>query len=200
MKISKYNNFINEGNLLDHLKSRGLDTEKTHVLYDEESGNTYFFLYNLSGQMIGYQKYNPEGVKKEYGEEARYYTFLGKEYDKLDNANRSKISVYGLETYDVHKKYIFVVEGIWDVIKLHNMGEPAFANLGNSLSDQQRNWYNTLPQEIIVIRDKDDAGKNLVKIADHVYTAPGDYKDLGEMSQEEVNKFISNIKKELNLL
>ena len=120
MKISNYNSFINEGNLLDHLKSRGLDTEKTHVLYDEESGNTYFFLYNLSGQMIGYQKYNPEGVKKDYGEEARYYTFLGKEYDKLDNANRSKISVYGLETYDVHKKYIFVVEGIWDVIKLHN--------------------------------------------------------------------------------
>lgn len=199
MKINNYNEFISESNLLDHLKSRGLDTSKTHVLYDEESSDTYFFLYNLSGQMIGYQKYNPKGIKKDYGEDARYYTYVGKEYDKLDNANKSKISVYGLETYDMNKNYLFVVEGIWDVIKLHNMGEPAVANLGNSLSDQQRNWYLTLPQKIIVIRDKDDAGKNLLKIADHVFMAPGEYKDLGEMSQKEVNNFINEIKKELNI-
>lgn len=51
-------------NLLRHLKNRGVDTEQTKVVIDEESGDTFFFLYNLSGQMVGYQKYNPKYPKK----------------------------------------------------------------------------------------------------------------------------------------
>jgi hypothetical protein len=38
-----------------HLKQRGVDTSKTRVIIDEDSGDTFFFLYNLTGQMVGYQ-------------------------------------------------------------------------------------------------------------------------------------------------
>ena len=45
--------------IFSHLKGRGIDPGKTRVIIDEQSSDVYFFLYNLSGQMVGYQKYNP---------------------------------------------------------------------------------------------------------------------------------------------
>lgn len=179
----------------DHLSSRGVDPSRTHFIHDDQSNNTYFFLYNLSGDCVGYQKYNPDNPKLDNLDvNGRYFTYVSKE-----PLGQSKISVYGLETYRMDKNYIFVAEGIFDIIKIHNMGEPGIANLGCSLSKQSKNWYRTLPQMKIVIRDKDDAGKELTEIGDHVYVVPDPYKDLGEMPQEEVNQFINDIKNELGI-
>lgn len=101
----------------EHLKSRGVDPNKTFYIHDEQSNDTYFFLYNLSGECVGYQKYNPDLPKQDgLGSEARYFTWTTKE-----PSGHSKISVYGLETYDMNKNYFFVVEGIFDIIKIHNM-------------------------------------------------------------------------------
>jgi len=192
MIIKKYIKFINEE--FDHLKSRGVDPKRTHFVHDTESNNTYFFLYNLSGESIGYQKYNPDNEKAGgLGWMGRYFTKVRKEA-----TGHSKIAVYGLETYQIDKDYFFITEGIFDVIKVHNVGEPGIANLGCSVSKQAKNWYNSLPQIKIVIQDRDDAGTELGTIGDYVYTVPEPYKDLGEMPQEEVNEFINNILKEIN--
>lgn len=192
--MKKFNQFINEN--LDHLKQRGINPDITHFIHDEASNNTYFFLYNLSGDCVGHQKYNPDYPKQDgLGSQGRYYT---KPYKEA--SGHSKISVYGLETFIDTKSYFFVAEGIFDIIKVHNAGEPGIANLGCSLSKQAKNWYNTLPQKKILIQDKDDAGKELSAIADYIYTVPDPYKDLGDMPQEEANIFIAKIKKELKLV
>jgi hypothetical protein len=47
-----------------HLKQRGVDTSKTRVIIDEDSGDTFFFLYNLTGQMVGYQSITLHILKK----------------------------------------------------------------------------------------------------------------------------------------
>ena len=191
--IRKYNIFIKEG--IDELKSRGVDPSRTYFIHDTETNNTFFFLYNLSGESIGYQKYNPDNKKGTgLGWMGKYFTRVAKEH-----TGHSKIAVYGLETYKFGKEYFFVTEGVFDVIKVHNMGEPGIANLGCSVSKQAKNWYGSLPQLKIVIQDRDDAGTELGSIGDYVYTVPEPYKDLGEMPQEEVNEFIDNIKKELGL-
>lgn len=179
----------------NHLSSRGVDPSKTHFVHDVESNNTYFFLYNLSGDCVGYQKYNTDNQKENgLGWMGRYFTKVNKEA-----TGHSKIAVYGLETYDINKDYFFVAEGIFDIIKVHNSGEPGIANLGCSLSRQAKNWYNTLSQKKIVIQDRDDAGTELGAVGDYVYVVPEPYKDLGDMPQSEVDIFIKNIKKDLNL-
>jgi len=187
--IEKYNEDF------DHLSSRGIDPNVTYFVHDEESNNTYFFLYNLSGDCVGYQKYNPDNPKEGgLGWMGRYFTKVHKEA-----SGHSKIAVYGLETYKMGKDYFFVAEGIFDIIKVHNAGEPGIANLGCSVSRQAKNWYHSLPQKKIVIQDRDDAGTELGTVGDYIYTVPEPYKDLGDMPQEEVNEFIKNIKKEIGI-
>ena len=72
-----------------HLRGRGIDPTKTRLIIDEETEDTYFFLYNLSGQMVGYQKYNPNYAKKgqnskslEDPRKTKYYNWVGDEYKR----------------------------------------------------------------------------------------------------------------------
>jgi len=186
----KLKDILNEVDILSHLKSRGVDPKKTRVITDEKSGSAYFFLYNLSGKIVGYQRYNPMGSKELSGKKfdinlLKYKTYRGKD----------EISVYGIETYDIKSKYLFVVEGIFDCIKIHNAGYSAIAVLSNDPSDSTKSWLKTLPQEIIVIADKDDAGSKLRKIGKRSFVVPEGYNDLGEMPQQEVNDFIQLIVK-----
>lgn len=191
--IKKYKQFLKED--VNHVLSRGVDPDKTYFVYDRKTNNTYFFIYNLSGDIVGYQKYNPDNPKETgLGYMGRYFTKVQK-----GATGHSKIAVYGLETYKIDSKYIFIAEGVFDIIKIHNMNEPGIANLGCSVSKQAINWYSTIPQIKIVIQDRDDAGTELGKVGDYIYTVPEPYKDLGEMPQKEVNKFIENIKKELGI-
>ena len=49
--------------IITHLKGRGVDPKQTRVIIDEKTEDVYFFLYNLSGQMVGFQKYNRNYLK-----------------------------------------------------------------------------------------------------------------------------------------
>jgi len=51
-------------NIKTHLKHRHLDLELHRPILDEELNIATFLLYNLSGQLVGYQQYNPLGDKK----------------------------------------------------------------------------------------------------------------------------------------
>ena len=94
--------------LIPHLKERGIDPDKTKVMIDEESGNSYFFLYNLSGQIIGYQKYNPNLQKKSNPTDpkmAKYFTWVS------DEGLGKHLAVWGLESVDFIKdKYFFITD------------------------------------------------------------------------------------------
>mgnify|MGYP003413969690 CR=1 FL=1 len=50
--------------ILDHLKSRYLNTNLHRTWLDENNYLATFPLWNLSNQLVGYQKYNPKGDKK----------------------------------------------------------------------------------------------------------------------------------------
>ena len=50
--------------LKEHLKSRHLDLELHRPVLDEAEGVVTFYLWNLSGQLVGYQQYRPSGEKK----------------------------------------------------------------------------------------------------------------------------------------
>lgn len=52
----KLKDILNELDIKQHLLDRGIDFNKTHVVIDEENDAAYFFLYTLSGKLVGYQR------------------------------------------------------------------------------------------------------------------------------------------------
>jgi len=184
-----------------HLKDRGIDLRKTHLIIDNYNNYAVFLLYNLSGKLIGYQNYNPNGKKsinysksklKDMSTEEmfslmKYFTYVS-EMDKTH-----QIAVWGLETLEITSKYLFITEGIFDIIKIHNQGFAGIAVLGND-PIKLKGWLSLLPQKKIVIYDNDKAGKELRKLGNWSYTVPKPYKDLGEMSDDEVYKFLVKMK------
>lgn len=66
-------------NLTEHLKARHLDFNLHRPMLDEEEGVVTFYLWNLSGQLVGYQQYRPKGEKRPQNnpKEGKYYTYRG---------------------------------------------------------------------------------------------------------------------------
>lgn len=177
-----------------HLKDRGVDTDKTQLIIDEKSGDTFFFLYNFSGQMVGYQKYNPKYAKKGQNSktlgdprETKYYNWVG------DEGDGKKIAVWGLESIKIRDKYIFITEGIFDIARAHQAGFPGIAVLCNDPNPQLGFWLKTLPQTKIVIYDNDvnRAGEKLRKLGDYSFAVPKG-KDLNDLSPEEAKAFLND--------
>lgn len=171
-----------------HLKKRGIDTEKTRTIIDEETEDVYFFLYNLSGKMIGYQKYNPNYKKTGQSKVsnpkmAKYFNWVTEE-----DFGRS-IAVWGLESTKFTDRYLFVTEGIFDAARIQEAGYPAIALLCNDPSDSLKSWLATMPQKKIVIYDNDRPGRKLIKVGDYSYTVKTD-KDINDLPPNEAKIFL----------
>ena len=164
-----------------HLLARGFDPSKYDVSIDEVNGSATFLLWNRLGQLIGYQRYTPRYPKKSsYKEGLSYFTW----------ASKPNHTIWGWEYVDANASTLYLTEGIFDAIKIHNAGKYAIALLGNAGSPGVRQYLRALPYKLVAICDNDSAGKELAKAADLWYTVPSDYKDLGEMPQEEVNQWL----------
>lgn len=187
-----------------HLRDRGVP-ETAPVFIDHEENMAYFVLFNLSGQIVGLQRYNPEGYKKR----GKYYRNI-KEYGKVadknlrykmsvtrENTDRnvSYIAVYGMHTLD-ERNFVFVVEGVFDAVKLESLGMPVIALFANN-PKKFKNFFYILPKYVIVWRDADKASEQLKSIADFSIIPPPPYKDLGEMPLEEVRAWTYYVLEEL---
>ena len=187
----KYLLLYEKYDILSHLKDRGIDPDKTKVVIDEKTNDVYFYLYNLSSQMVGFQKYNPNYVKTGQSNlddprMAKYFTWVS------DEGKGKSIAVWGLESFDImNDKYIFITEGIFDIARIHEAGFPGIAVLCNNPSDSLKNWLSILPQKKIVIYDNDDAGIKLKKIGDYAYTVT-DVKDINDLNPSDAKKFLED--------
>ena len=189
----KLKHLLEDFDIEAHLRERGVDPSKTKVIMDMENGIATFMLYNLSGQAVGYQRYNPRGDKKDHSNSlaAKYYTYITKESPKI-----AKLAVWGTENIDPRNPYLFVTEGIFDANKLKNAGYPAIAVLTNN-PEHLRPWFKILNKKIVAIVDKDSAGSKLKKYADQWFEVPDGFKDLGEMPQKIANEFLNGVSKKL---
>lgn len=174
--------------IITHLKGRGVDPNQTRVIIDEKTEDVYFFLYNLSGQMVGFQKYNPNYLKTgqtklDDPRMVKYFTWVTEE------GKGKSIGVWGLESTQFGDDYIFITEGIFDAARIHEAGLPAIAVLCNNPSDSLKSWLATLPQKKIVIYDNDAPGRKLMKVGDFSYTVPRD-KDVNDLTPEEAKVFL----------
>lgn len=177
----------------EHLKKRGIDPEKTRIIIDKESQDVFFFLYNLSGQMVGYQKYNPNYPKT--GQNTVSDPRMVKYYNYITEEERGRmIAVWGLESLKMTDKYFFIVEGIFDAARIHQAGHPAIAMLCNNPNEQTKEWLKTLPHTKIVIYDN-DGNKDSLKLkscGEHSFTVESG-KDMNDLTAEEAKIYCDKI-------
>jgi len=169
--------------LREHLKSRHLDFELHRPVLDDENGVAIFYLWNLSGQMVGYQQYRPTGSKKNNNDprEGKYYTFR----------KAPTVAVWGVESLHLTPDVLFLTEGVFDAARLTARGFSAVAVLGNSSTGDLQNWLFMLNRTVVAVCDNDDAGRKLAKFGDvAVFT---DEKDLGDSSDEEVTELLERL-------
>ena len=78
--------------LVQHLKDRGMNPKLYVISYSYSGSIITFYLYNLTGQIVGYQRYKPLSTYKKTNDpkSARYYTYLPRDVD----------GVFGLELLD----------------------------------------------------------------------------------------------------
>ena len=117
----------------------------------------------------------------------------GKDFKNTPGLQKSKI------LFNLHRvrssKFVYVVESSFDAIRLDQVGFPAVATLGANVSSVQMGLLEKYFSDVILIADNDEAGATMTdrilgKIGSKVAVVNIDkkYKDIGEMSDEEIKK------------
>jgi hypothetical protein len=165
-----------------HLLSRHLDMSLHRVWVAEELRCATFPLYNLSGQLLGYQRYRPEASKALNNDprEGRYYTRLV----------RGDLGLWGLESWNLSET-LFLTEGLFDAARLTARGYSAVAVFSNEPSRSAREWLYAAcsNRRLVAVCDNDEAGRKLAKFG-HVSHVMTDGKDLGDASDTYVTNFL----------
>jgi hypothetical protein len=148
--------------LVEHLSERRLTPELySNVQLDEASKVATFPLWNLSGQMVGFQQYRPEAPKTglEKRNEQRYFTILSKGFGRT-----SALSCFGVDLLNPSSRVIFLAEGIFDVSPLHQKGANALAVLANN-PKPLKGWLRSLGYHLVSLCEGDKAGLKLASLA-----------------------------------
>ncbi len=166
--------------MLEHLNSRYFDpTLYPGVSHTEDE--VTFPLWNLSGQMVGYQVYNPKLPKNHKGNprEQKYFTWI----TRPASSNNPYLAVWGLESVKNNGKVIYLTEGIFDACRFHWHGLQALAVLSNNPKHLE-NFFFAISRRTIAVVQGDEAGKQLAKYAPTALFLP-EGKDAGDLTEDE---------------
>lgn len=169
--------------LYEHLESRHLDIALHRPVVDLEDDVVTFYLWNLSGAMVGFQRYRRFGSKKINNNpyDGKYFTY----------SKQPTLAVWGVESLHLTPNLVFVTEGVFDAARLTQLGYSAVAALSNHPTSDFRNWLNCLNRRVVVVADNDHAGKKLASFGHEAYFMTE--KDLGDSSDEEVFKLLDKV-------
>ena len=174
--------------LHQHLLDRHCNLELHRPILDQEEGVATFYLWNMSGNLCGYQQYRPDAgkEKKNNPKEGRYFTMR----------KSPTVAVFGVESLHLRSDAVFVTLGRFDSCVLTERGLPAVAVLSNDPSKDVYNWLHSLGRKVVVVHDNDKAGLRLAKFGDFA-VATGE-KDLGDSTEAEVTNLLQKVELLLN--
>ena len=162
---------------------------------NEESIKKYELGYSENQDMVTIPVHNPNGIC--LGFVGR--SIEGKVFKNTPGLPKSKtmFNLHRAKRYD----NVFVVESSFDAIRLEQVGAHAVASLGATVSKEQRNLLKQYFNQIIVLGDNDEAGKNMSnKLISHLGTQkcfapklPGDVKDVSELKEEDLKNFVTSL-------
>lgn len=171
-----------KGPVSQNLTERHLNRSLHRVWVDEDEGVATFPLWNLSGQMVGYQQYRPgaDKTKSNHPRDSRYFTWRK---DKV-------LGVWGLESW-LLSPTLFVTEGLFDACRLTSLGYSAVATLSNDVDVSTMAWFHMVRQmrRVVAVCDNDAAGRKLAKVG-HFDLTTASGKDLGDSTLAEVEDVV----------
>lgn len=168
--------------LKDHLHSRHMNLELHQPVLDEVENVATFYLWNLSGQLVGYQQYRPDGEKKPQNNPklGKYFTYR----------HQPTVAVWGVESLHLTPHVVFLTEGVFDAARLTERGVSALAVLSCNTGWDLRNWLGMLNRKVVSVCDGDKAGGMLAKFGDVSLCSLGG-KDLGESDESFVTMLLN---------
>lgn len=175
-----------------HLQSRGLTNYQQYGMTVTDNQSLYIPLWNLSGQLVGFQTYIPDGERKHSknlpATDMKYYTSVSKLRTKQSN-----VAMFGLSHICKHDRVLFVVEGVFDAISIHNCNRNAVAILGvgSAVNRQIFNQLSVIGYKTVAVCDGDEAGSNLQKYTDDYIILPRN-TDANDMHQTTLNTILNN--------
>lgn len=188
-KIAKDIEYSKE--IRQHLIERGVDPDRSDIIIDKENNKATFLIYNLSGQLVGYQRYNPLGSKKNYVKDEalmKYFTWIGK-----DGTKGHKIACWGLESIKPSTRILYLTEGIFDANMVHKTGRACVALLSGTPDEHMMGFLRLLPFRKIGIADNDEGSSKSRFSPFETVLTPDPYKDCGEMTVNEVDAFLTRV-------
>lgn len=167
--------------LEQHLASRHFDTKLHTAWLNNAERCATFPLWNLSGQLVGYQRYRPDADKLANNAiEGRYFT----------RVKEGRVGVWGLESWQL-SNILYITEGIFDAAVITSQRVSAIAVLSCDLSQATRRWLWMVRKQrpVIVVCDGDASGLKLAKYG-HTYVQCPPGHDLGSMDQQDANRLL----------
>lgn len=162
---------------------------RVKVFVDRDNCRATFLLYGLkSERLLGYQTYNPKSLDKKSNDplNGRYFTYQPRTKHSGDYA------VFGSE-YVEGRDIVFITEGIFEAVRLIEMGYDAIAVLCSSppegmVREIHRRW-----KKVVWCGDNDKAG-NSSSLVDNSERMCFN-KDLDEVDEQtlvsEISKFFN---------
>lgn len=142
------------------LLSSGLISEGEYNLYDTYRNRIMFPLYDLSGNIVGYN--------------GRIYNSSNKSDSKYINSRETAIFKKGELLFNYHRakeqardyKFVIIVEGQIDAIRCHQAGyKNVVASLGTAITKEHAMLLRKLSSNIILCFDGDKAGEKATNSA-----------------------------------
>lgn len=186
--------------LIRRLNNQALESPRAMRYFEgrrisENSIKRFVLGYSDKQDMIIIPMTNPDGSMF-IGFVAR--SVEGKDFKNTPGMPKSKI-LFNLHRAKLHDT-VYVVESSFDAIRLDQCGIPAVATLGANVSKRQGELLTKNFNNVIVIPDNDDAGKSMAqRISEMVGSRasiiglPSCFKDIGDMSDTDINKLTSII-------
>ncbi len=145
--------------MYNYLQSRRLNPYTYQgMTVDHFSQTVTFPLWNLSGEMVGFQAHKPlaQGFQRGDPSDARYHTIIP--------TKSKRVTAFGVELLDPKQEVLFIAEGIFDVAPLHARKVNALAVLCNNPKHLHR-WLRSLGYTVVALVEGDRAGQRIAKLA-----------------------------------
>jgi hypothetical protein len=179
----------------EHLRNdRQLDPSvlggATYPVVDEVERIATFYLWNLSGQLVGYQHYRPDADKhaKNSPREGRYYTYVS------DEGRGHHLTTWGLESLTLRPDLLFVTEGIFKAVPFHNRGFPCVAAITNNARPiRELLWITSRGRRVCFVGDNDEGGSSTRSLGYQIVFPPSHVKDVDDLVPEEFDSWVGGI-------
>lgn len=188
---------------IERLNQQALESDRainyfTKRKITQESMSKFSLGYSSIKDMVTVPVHAPDGL---------LIGFVGRSVEGKDFKNSPKLPK-SKTLFNIHRvknsRHVYVVESSFDVIRLSQIGMPAVATLGATISGAQIDLLKRYFNDIMVIADNDEAGKNMVKRLQEklgskisVVQLNSQYKDIGDMEDEDIKKLDTSFDKSI---